>query len=79
MRNRAQLKARAAELKNEVEKATAAYEDGRMEAKRYRGFVDRASRESEEIESEMKAWEQVARYSGGTEAGKPETRRPPGG
>ena len=69
MRTRAQLKARAAELQNEVEKATAAYEEGRLETKRYKGFLNRFTEETKELESELKAWDQVARYSGGTEAG----------
>jgi hypothetical protein len=68
MRTRAQLKARRAELQNELEKATAAYEGGRLEQKRYKGFVDRIAAETREIESESKAHEQALRYAGGTEA-----------
>ena len=68
MRTRAQLKA-PSELQNEVEKATAAYEEGRLETKRYKGFLNRFTEETKELESELKAWDQVARYSGGTEAG----------
>jgi len=68
MRSRAQLKARASELKDEVAKATAANEDGRIEAKRFKGFIDKAYRENEEIQDELKQWDQVARFSGGTEA-----------
>ena len=64
MRSRAQLKSRASELKNEVEKATAAYEDGRMERNRYKGLMNRFSEETKEIESELKSWDQVAKYSG---------------
>lgn len=68
MRTREQLKARAAELKGEVEKATAALEDGRLEKKRYSGIMGRAEKEYEELEAELKAYEQVAKYAWGTEA-----------
>ena len=59
MRSRAQLKARASELKDEVAKATAANEDGRIEAKRFKGFIDKAYRENEEIQDELKQWDQA--------------------
>lgn len=68
MRSKVELKARANELKDELEKATAAYEAGRLEKGRYRGMVNRAVAESNEIEAEMKAHETAARFSFGTEA-----------
>src|SRR5271154_2934447 len=76
MRSRAQLKARASELKDEVAKATAANEDGRIEAKRFKGFIDKAYRENEEIQDELKQWEQVGRFSGGAELNLPMSQSP---
>jgi len=68
MRNRMQLKARAAELTAEVEKATAAYEDGRLEKKRYSGIVDRIYAESKEIQSELKSHDHAGRFAGAADA-----------
>src|SRR5271166_4241998 len=79
MRNRAQLKARADELKNEIEKATAAYEGGRLETKRYKGIVNRIQDEAGEIQSELKAWDQVTQYSWGGEANYGTSPMPTGG
>ncbi len=67
MRTKAQLQARSTELADEVNKATAAYEGGRLDKKRYSGFLARATKETEEIEAEIKAYDQAARYSWGTE------------
>ncbi len=67
MRSQAQLKARARELKEEVEKATAAVEEGRLDKKRYKGMVDRAVEESNEIQAELKAHDQANRMMGAQE------------
>lgn len=68
MRSRAQLKARSAEIKNELQKAVDAHQAGLLEARRFKGIVDKAYREHEDLESELKAWDQVGRFVGGGEA-----------
>jgi hypothetical protein len=69
MRNRQAIRQRMAELREEVEAKTADFESGRISDRSYyRKFIDKAHTETQELESELKAWDQVARYSGGAEA-----------
>lgn len=53
--NRIQLKARAHELSDEFDKAKAALDEGRLDAKRFNGIAKKILDESEEIRDSLKA------------------------
>ena len=60
MLNREVMVARKHELANELRKATAARQDGRLEAKRFHGIVNRLSTEVDELEANLKAFDAEA-------------------
>jgi hypothetical protein len=69
MRNQQAVRQRMAELREEVEAKNAAFSAGRISDKTYyQKFIDKAYAETKELESELKSWDQVARFSGSTEA-----------
>ncbi|MGO9228551.1 MAG: phage major capsid protein [Bryobacteraceae bacterium] len=68
MLNRDAVRARLAELSDEVDRKTADFEAGRIADKNYyRKFVQKAWDESTELKAELKTYETAARWSGGTE------------
>lgn len=68
MNNRQSIKMRLAELAEEVAAKNADYAAGRISDNNYyRKFISKANAEYEELKSDLKVFDQVARYSGGTE------------
>jgi Phage capsid family len=68
MPTREATKMRMRELRDEVERKTADYEAGRISDKNYyRKFINKALEESNELEAELKAYEQANKFAGGTE------------
>jgi hypothetical protein len=63
-----QLKARAAEIKEEVKKATKAVDSGRLEAKRYEGIVNKAYDEYQNIENMLENLQKGMQFMGAWEA-----------
>lgn len=68
MRTKQQLKAYAGELQAEIEKATAAYEAGRLDKNRYKGIVARINGEADDIQSEMTAHRRATKFMADGEA-----------
>ena len=66
--NREGLRRRAKALEVELEEATQAYEDGRLETKHFKGIVQRIHDESCELECAKKQLGQVAKFAGATDA-----------
>jgi hypothetical protein len=52
--NQQELRARARELEREVVKCSEAFENGRIEFKRYKGMIDRCHREYQDIDATLK-------------------------
>jgi hypothetical protein len=63
-----QLKSRLREIQSEVEKATDAYDAGRIDGKRFTGIVNKLGDEAKEIQKTLKSFrEATARYAGGAD------------
>lgn len=60
--NKSALEARKKELGEELRKAMAAHEEGRLAAGRFKGIVDKAYEEVGEIETTLKAWERGQQF-----------------
>jgi hypothetical protein len=75
--NKAVLQRRAQELAAESETKEAQLKAGRISRAEYKAFVDRAHAEVTEIKSDLKAFDQAAQFSWGTEANIPASQLAP--
>ena len=68
MRNREAIKNRLVEISDEAEQKTADFEAGKISDKKYYAkCIDNLYEESKELKAELKAYDQAAKFSGGTE------------
>ena len=65
--NKEALRKQALDLAEEVKSRTADLEAGKITKAEYREFVDKSFKATEEIEADIKAFDQAKRMSGGTE------------
>jgi HK97 family phage major capsid protein len=66
--NKFALRQRAEDIKSEVETKTAEVQSGRISKAEYRAYIDRVSKEADEIQAGLKAHDQANRYMAGSEA-----------
>src|ERR1700756_181196 len=65
--NRTILRTRANQLAGEVKQKNADRDAGRISPSEYKAFVQNADQDVEEIEEQLKAFDQANKFAGGTE------------
>ena len=76
--NKLAVKNRLREIAEEVQQKTIDFEAGHADRGQYHRFVARAHEEHKELTASLKAYDQAAAYSGGTELDATITQGPPG-